>query len=282
MEAHARAPLSPIGRRRVVDRVVCEGWSVAAAAAAAGVCAGARRPGRAEAAARGAYGRSCGGGGGGGCSPRSCGGGGGRSAAGGSPGQTSRTRHGAWSTTKRAWRPRLLGPSRSSSPSRASTSRSAPTHAATTSRSTRPWRTSVARLAAEAVARVGQERAGGVVGDLVPARAARCRRTAPEQPGPPARGHLLELARRDREQRDVGVGGRERGGGLDARLPPRLGYPHDDSHQTTRRANHSASVEASRIGGTVSAPRRTNSPMSVSWSCAWSTRRQSSVASEPT
>jgi transposase len=37
MEVHARAPLSPIGRRRVVDRVVCEGWSVAAAADAAGV-----------------------------------------------------------------------------------------------------------------------------------------------------------------------------------------------------------------------------------------------------
>src|SRR3954463_9630933 len=37
MEVHARAPLSPIGRRRVVDRVVVEGWSVAAAAEAAGV-----------------------------------------------------------------------------------------------------------------------------------------------------------------------------------------------------------------------------------------------------
>jgi transposase InsO family protein len=37
MEVHARAPLSPIGRRRVVDRVVCEGWSVTAAAAAAAV-----------------------------------------------------------------------------------------------------------------------------------------------------------------------------------------------------------------------------------------------------
>jgi transposase InsO family protein len=37
MEVHANAPLSPIGRRRVVDRVVCEGWSVAAAAEAAGV-----------------------------------------------------------------------------------------------------------------------------------------------------------------------------------------------------------------------------------------------------
>ena len=37
MEVHANAPLSPIGRRRVVDRVVLEGWSVAAAAEAAGV-----------------------------------------------------------------------------------------------------------------------------------------------------------------------------------------------------------------------------------------------------
>jgi transposase InsO family protein len=37
MEVHANAPLSPIGRRRVVDRVVVEGWSVVAAAEAAGV-----------------------------------------------------------------------------------------------------------------------------------------------------------------------------------------------------------------------------------------------------
>ena len=37
MVVHARAPLSPIGRRRVVDRVVVEGWSVRVAAEAAGV-----------------------------------------------------------------------------------------------------------------------------------------------------------------------------------------------------------------------------------------------------
>ena len=37
MEVHARAPLSPIGRRVVVDRVVDQGWSVARAAEAAGV-----------------------------------------------------------------------------------------------------------------------------------------------------------------------------------------------------------------------------------------------------
>jgi transposase InsO family protein len=37
MEVHANAPLSPIGRGRVVERVVGQGWSVAAAAEAAGV-----------------------------------------------------------------------------------------------------------------------------------------------------------------------------------------------------------------------------------------------------
>ena len=37
MQVHARAPLSPIGRRRVVDRVRSRTWSVTAAAEAAGV-----------------------------------------------------------------------------------------------------------------------------------------------------------------------------------------------------------------------------------------------------
>jgi transposase InsO family protein len=37
MQVHARAPLSPIGRRRVVERVRSRTWSVAAAAEAAGV-----------------------------------------------------------------------------------------------------------------------------------------------------------------------------------------------------------------------------------------------------
>ena len=37
MEVHARAPLSPIGRRLVVDRVNTHGWSVRSAAEAAGV-----------------------------------------------------------------------------------------------------------------------------------------------------------------------------------------------------------------------------------------------------
>jgi transposase InsO family protein len=37
MQVHARAPLSPIGRRRVIDRVVVEGWTIQRAAEAAGV-----------------------------------------------------------------------------------------------------------------------------------------------------------------------------------------------------------------------------------------------------
>ena len=37
MEVHANAPLSPIGRRRVIERVVSQAWSVTAAAEAAGV-----------------------------------------------------------------------------------------------------------------------------------------------------------------------------------------------------------------------------------------------------
>ena len=37
MKVHANAPLSPIGRRRVIDRVLIERWSVTAAAEAAGV-----------------------------------------------------------------------------------------------------------------------------------------------------------------------------------------------------------------------------------------------------
>jgi transposase InsO family protein len=37
MQVHARASLSPIGRRKVIDRVVIERWSVTAAAEAAGV-----------------------------------------------------------------------------------------------------------------------------------------------------------------------------------------------------------------------------------------------------
>jgi transposase len=37
MQVHARARLTPNGRRFVVGRVIGEGWSVTAAAAAAGV-----------------------------------------------------------------------------------------------------------------------------------------------------------------------------------------------------------------------------------------------------
>ena len=88
--------------------------------------AGAARPGRrarpaqAAAVAGGAQCRSCGGGGG---SWPGGGGGGIDSRPGASPGQTSSTGHGAWSTTNRVAGPRLCGPSRLRSPSRAQISR---------------------------------------------------------------------------------------------------------------------------------------------------------------
>jgi hypothetical protein len=57
---------------------------------------------------------------------------------GASSGQTSRTGQGAWSTTSRLAGPRLRGPRRARSPSRARTSSPAPSAAAMTSRSMGP------------------------------------------------------------------------------------------------------------------------------------------------
>src|SRR5664279_2840498 len=68
-----------------------------------------------------------------------CGGGRARlTTSGGGSGQTSRIGQGAWSTTNRLAGPRLRGPRRVRSPSRARMSRSAPSTTATTSRSIRP------------------------------------------------------------------------------------------------------------------------------------------------
>src|SRR6185295_3387571 len=125
-------------------------------------------------------------------------------------------------------------------------------------------------VAAEALARVREQRLGGLVGDLLPARSARRRRAAAEQAGTAPGMDLLELGRRHREQEDLGVLGDEQRGRVDARLPSRLGCPDDDPHHTTCRANHSTAVDAIRIGGTVRAPSFTNSPRSVSWSWEWS------------
>ena len=115
-----------------------------------------------------------------------------------------------------------------------------------------------------------------------PLRAVSDEEAAAEQPHAPGGGNRLDVGVEHAQQRDVRVGGQQRGGLVDAGLPTALGCPHDGAHQTTCRANHNRTVPATSAGGTVSAPRRTNSPRSVvsSWACT--TRRQSSVASEPT
>src|SRR3954452_11362571 len=138
------------------------------------------------------------------------------------------------------------------------------------------------RVAAEALARVVQPRLRRLVGDLPELRPRLRRRAAAEQPGAPAGGDLLGIARRRDEQCHLGVVGHERGRLVDARLPAPLGDPDDRSHHTTREANHRASVQAASAGGTVSAPSLRNSPRSVDSSWACTTRRHSSVASEPT
>src|SRR3954447_18151059 len=138
------------------------------------------------------------------------------------------------------------------------------------------------RVAAEAFARVVEQRLRRLVGDLAQLRPRLRRRAAPEQPGAPAGGDLLGIARGRDQQRPPGVIGDEGGRLVDARLPAPLGDPDDRSHHTTREANHRASVQAASAGGTVSAPSLRNSPRSVDSSWAWTTRRQSRVASEPT
>src|SRR3954452_24934035 len=138
------------------------------------------------------------------------------------------------------------------------------------------------RVAAEALARVVQPRLRRLVGDLPELRPRLRRRAAPDQPGTPAGGALLGIARRREEQRHRGAVGPEGGPIVDARLPAPLGDPADRSHHTTRKANHRASVQAASAGGTVSGASLRNSPRSVDSSGAWTTRRHSSVASEPT
>src|SRR6266704_1380839 len=155
--------------------------------------------------AAGGPGGGCGGGLGG------CGGGGGMDSTPGAwSGQTSRTGQGAWSTTKRVAGPRLAGPRRERSPSRAATSRSASWAAWTTTRSTRPllaWR----RAARPSRAEPAGQRAGGGLGHLVGG---------------------------DVEQGDLGVGGQQRPGGVDAALPGALDQPDQHTHRGPYRGGH--------------------------------------------
>ena len=107
---------------------------------------------------------------------------------------------------------------------------------------------------------------------------------AAEQAAAAAARELLDVRGRDVQQRDLGVGGHERGGLGDGRLPGVLDDPDERAHHvpTTCSANHRRIVAATMPAGTVSAPRRTNSPPSTSVSSRVQDRRHSSVASEPT
>ena len=105
---------------------------------------------------------------------------------------------------------------------------------------------------------------------------------AAEQPRRAASGELLDILRGHVEKGDLSVRGEERHGLINTRFPAAFRYPHDRAHHTSCKANHSATVEVTNASGTVRSPRRVNSAMSVSWSCACTIRRHSSVASDPT
>ena len=164
-----------------------------------------------------------------------------QSTGGGASGHTSSTRHGAWSTTKRAAGPRLRGPSREWSPSRASTSRSVPSAAADDLALDAPAARLERGVAPEALARVGEQRLRGLVGDARAAarrrRAAAGRRPSSPRRAPPAT--RLDVAGRDVQQRDLGVGGQQRGGLGDRGLPRVLDDPDQRAHQVSTCApNH--------------------------------------------
>jgi len=101
-------------------------------------------------------------------------------------------------------------------------------------------------------------------GDRSQRRPRRRRRTAAQEPRGATRRHVLDVGWRHVQERDLGVAGHELTGAVYTLLPGALSYPDDRSHQMTCRANHNASVEATRINGTVRTPSRVNSPMSVS------------------
>ena len=208
---------------------------------------------------------------------------------GGSSGHTSRTAQGAWSTTNRVACPRLCGPRRDRSPSRAATSRS--TFSATariTSRSTRPrrWSCSASSRPSLDAAAASNCRRRLVRNVLHPAGRLPHVAAATQQAG------RCDLRRRDDvgrchvKDRDLGFSGDDPGCRVDASLPGPFDQPHDDPHGAhhpiTRRESQSARVDAISTGGTVIAPRRRNSAVETSVPRCRRIRSHRSVASEPT
>ena len=177
------------------------------------------------------------------------------STGGGASGHTSSTRHGAWSTTKRAGGARLCGPSRSWSPSRARTSRSQSSAAATTSRSTRPCAATSRASRPSRAAGVLEQRRGGGAGELAVGHG-RVAAAAPEEPVARAAGHGLGVRAGDVEQRDLRVRGQQVRGLVDRGLPGVLDDPDERAHGQSRipPPNHRAIVAAAMPAGTVRSP----------------------------
>jgi hypothetical protein len=139
----------------------------------------------------------------------------------------------------------------------------------------------------------GQQLGGGLFrqhADPLGRVPARSWAATPEQPGQGASGGFRDLARGDVQQGDRSVGGQQRAGGIHAALPGALDQPDQHAHRlgghgrhgNARSTTHSAAVAAPSAAGTVSAPSRRNSETAGSASRSRSTRRHSSVASEPT
>ena len=164
---------------------------------------------------------------------------------GGCSGHTRRTWQGAWSSANRVRGPRLLGPRRAS-PSRARISRSAPAQASSTSRSIFPRRATL-RAGRPRRARASSSSAWASSSAIARKRRTRWRgRVATEQARAAVGSNLLDVDRGHVQERHLGVLGQERARLIDAGLPRVLGYPDDGAHHTTCRANHNATVHASR------------------------------------
>ena len=201
-------------------------------------------------------------------------------------GQTSRTGQGAWSTMKRLAGPRLRGPRRARSPSRARMSRSAPSAAADDFPFGAAGALAAGAGAPQARRCGGEELAGGGGGEVFqPGAGVALGACAAEQPGVGAAGGAGDLGAGDVQQRDAGVVRCPGAGGVHAGGPGALDDPGDDGHgdQPPMAVSeaHSASTASTRAAGTASRPRRVNSARSTSVSCSRMMRRHSRVASDP-
>ena len=177
------------------------------------------------------------------------------STGGGASGQTSSTRHGAWSTTNRAGGARLCGPSRSWSPSRASTSRSASCGGG----DDLALDAAASRRAARRRGRAGRARPRA--GSPPPRRRSRgwARVGGAGRPSSPLRAPPAissASAPATWSSMTSASAGSEGGGLVDRGLPGVLDDPDERAHDqsSTNPPNHRRTVAAMMPAGTVSSP----------------------------